>query len=130
MALLAPKTPGKASQALLIIKKLYAIERDAKTKALPPDQVKALRQEKAQPILDDFKVWLDQLKDKVLPKGPLAKEINYALNHWPQLTAYLEDGRVDIDNNACERAILLSGARTGCLWATLKAPRPPLAYTH
>lgn len=105
VALLAPKTPGKASEALLTIKKLYQLEQHARDQELPPGKIKELRQEKAKPILDQFKSWLDQLKAKVLPKGPLGKAIAYALNHWPQLTAYLDDGRIDIDNNACERAI-------------------------
>ena len=41
----------------------------------------------------------------VPPKNPLAEAIGYTLNNWKSLTVYLEDGRLDIDNNAAERAI-------------------------
>ena len=52
-----------------------------------------------------LKKWLNELKPKALPKGPLGRAIAYALNHWPELSRYLEDGRLAIDNNSCERAI-------------------------
>ena len=42
---------------------------------------------------------------KTPPKAPLGRAIAYSLNHWSDLTRYLEDGRLEIDNNACERAI-------------------------
>ena len=96
---------GKAAEALTIIQKLYAIEHQAKEQKLMPDKLKEWRQKKAKPILEKFKIWLEELKPKVPPKSPLYKAISYALNHWPQLTCYLEDGRLDIDNNAGERAI-------------------------
>lgn len=96
---------GKAAEALTIIQKLYAIEHQAKEQKLMPDKLKEWRQEKAKPILEKFKIWLEELKPKVPPKSPLYKAISYTLNHWAQLTCYLEDGRLDIDNNAGERAI-------------------------
>jgi transposase len=99
------RKPGKAEEAVSIIGKLYDIEREAKEKKLPPDKVKELRQEKSKPILDQFKVWLETYVTQVPPKNPLCGAIKYALNNWTELTRYLEDGRLDIDNNACERAI-------------------------
>lgn len=48
----------------------------------------------------DFKAWLD--KQHVLPKGYLGKAITYALNQWPELLTYLDDGDISIDNNVTE----------------------------
>ena len=41
----------------------------------------------------------------VSQKGDTAKAINYALNQWTALTLYVDDGAVEIDNNAAERAL-------------------------
>lgn len=99
------RKPGKAEEAVAMIGKLYDIEREAKAFGLPPDKVKMLRQEKSKPLLDKFKVWLETYVGQVPPKNPLCGAIKYCLNNWTELTRYLEDGRLDIDNNACERAI-------------------------
>jgi len=69
------------------------------------DDRKALRLEKAKPVLDKFKQWLDMHVDDVLPKSALGKAITYARNEWLRLIVYLEDGRLEIDNNAGERSI-------------------------
>ena len=89
-----------------MIGKLYEIERYAKNESLPPDKVKELRLEKSKQILVELEVWLHQHIGRAPPKHPLGKAIRYCLNNWSALTRYLEDdGRLDIDNNACERAI-------------------------
>lgn len=97
--------PGKATEALAFIEKLYEVERYAKENGLPPDKVKELRQAKSKPILDSYKVWLESTVGRVPPKNPLCAAIKYSLNNWAELTRYLDDGRLDIDNNACERAM-------------------------
>jgi transposase len=97
--------PGRAAEALAFIEKLYEIERYAKENGLPPDRVKALRLEKSKPILDLYKAWLTSTVGRVPPKNPLCAAIKYSLNNWAELTRYLDDGRLDIDNNACERAM-------------------------
>jgi len=69
------------------------------------DNRKALRLEKAKPVLDTLKKWLDTHVDDVLPKSAVGKAISYTRNEWSRLTAYLEDGRLEIDNNGGERSI-------------------------
>ena len=81
---------------------MYDVEADAK--ALEADARVALRQERARPILDTWKQWLDTESVKVLPKSPIGQAIQYALNQWTALNRYLEDGDLDIDNNEAERA--------------------------
>lgn len=55
--------------------------------------------------LDAFLSWLKIQEQKVLPKGGLGKAITYCLNQWDKLVAFLEDGRLEIDNNGSERSI-------------------------
>ena len=99
------KQEGLAHFAVAHMAKLYAIEKEAKTKHLTPLQTQALRQKKAKPLLHSLKIWLDDNSLKTPPKSPIAKAIGYTLNQWQQLIRYLEDGRLEIDNNRTERGI-------------------------
>ena len=72
---------------------------------MSPEQVHALRQEKAKPILDAFEKWLEKAQPLTPPKGLLGIAINYALRNWFKLTVYIEDGHYKPDNNAAENAI-------------------------
>ncbi|MEB3701818.1 IS66 family transposase [Candidatus Bealeia paramacronuclearis] len=98
-------TTGKSAEALTIIRSLYKIEKDAKEAQYPPDKIQKLRQEKAKPILEKFKVLLKEHKKVIVPKSPLGQAVGYVLRQWGPLTEYLNDGRLDIDNNMAERAI-------------------------
>ena len=94
---------GKASKALIIIQKLYRVE--TQIKGLPPDEKYRIRQEQAAPILNDMKAWLDVSLTQVAPTSLTGKALAYLSNQWATLIVYCEDGRLDIDNNAVERAI-------------------------
>ncbi len=100
-----PQKPGKAAEIVGVIRGLYKIEEEMKEQKLSPEEVRIIRQEKSKPILEKLKKQLQGLKLMVPPKNPLAGAIGYTLNNWNSLTTYLEDGRLDIDNNAAERAI-------------------------
>ncbi|MDP2562992.1 IS66 family transposase, partial [Psychrobium sp. 1_MG-2023] len=54
------KNKGRAHKAISFISKLYQLENQAKAKGLSIEERYQLRQEKAQPVLDDFKEWLDK----------------------------------------------------------------------
>ena len=94
---------GKADMAIATIQKLYRIEAELKDKAA--SEKYRIRQEKALPLLNHFKDWLDQSALQVPPKTVLGKAIGYTLRQWPKLIRYLDDGRLSIDNNRAERAI-------------------------
>lgn len=94
-----------AEVALDYIGRLYAIEKIARAKELSPDGIFALRKEKAEPILEEFKAWLEKRVSQTPPQGLLGKALNYALSHWAKLIRYLEDGHISPDNNAAENAI-------------------------
>lgn len=99
------KKESKAAIALHYIGKLYAIEKTAKQEGLSFEEIYRLRQEKSKPLLEEFKVWLNQVYDQTPPKGLLGKAIGYTLNQWHKLIRYIEDGRLRPDNNLAENAI-------------------------
>ena len=92
-----------AKEAVKRIGKLYDVEKEAKSKS--PDERVALRQEKAKPVFDDLEVWLQAQLPKFSGKSKLAGAIRYALGRVPKARAYLSDGRLELDNNICERSI-------------------------
>jgi transposase len=92
-----------AAEALARIQALYAIEGEIRGR--PADERRAARQQHAKPILDALKPWLEGKLATVSGKSTLAEAIRYALGRWEGLTRFLEDGRIEIDSNAVERAI-------------------------
>jgi len=57
------------------------------------------------PVLEAFSAWLKAQTPRVLPKSALGEAIKYCRNQWNKLTAFLKDGRLEIDNNRSERSI-------------------------
>ncbi|MBL4899547.1 MAG: IS66 family transposase [Colwellia sp.] len=99
------KNKGRAHKAISFISQLYKLETQAKNKQLSPQARYILRQEKAQPILETFKAWLDDASDKVLAGSYIGRAIKYNLNQWHKLIRYIDDGHLGIDNNITERDI-------------------------
>lgn len=92
-----------AAQALRRIAALYAVEADIRGQ--PPDERRAQRQARAGPLLEEMHAWLTSLVGRVSAKSDLAQAIGYSLTRWQALTRYVDDGRIEIDNNAAERAL-------------------------
>lgn len=97
------KPSGKADMALSIIQKLYRIETQIKDLTLSERYQR--RQDKALPIINQFKDWLITSQQQVLPKTKLGEAISYTLNQWDKLITYTQDGHLNIDNNRAERCI-------------------------
>jgi Transposase IS66 family/IS66 C-terminal element len=101
-----PKTASKTSkadEALATIRELYRIGKQVKDKSMA--EKARVRQQQAIPILNALKDWLDTSLTQVPPSRLTGKAPTCLSNQWPTLTVYCEDGRLDIDNNAIERAI-------------------------
>lgn len=92
-----------AAEALEHIGALYAIEREIRGR--PPEERRAVRQERARPLLDAMHEWLLDTLKALSQKSAMAKAIRYALNRWDALVRYCDDGRIEIDNNAAERSL-------------------------
>ena len=95
--------PVTATEGLDFCNQLFAVER--RLKELDPEDRYKERLKQSKPILDAFLAWLKIQEMKVLPKSGLGKAITYCLNQWDKLVAFLEDGRLEIDNNRSERSI-------------------------
>ena len=92
-----------AGQAVLLIAKLYEIEREAR--GLDPPARLQLRQQRSRPAADALHAWLTSQRLKLAKADATAKAIDYALTNWRALMRYLDDGNVPIDNNAAENAV-------------------------
>ena len=92
-----------ATEALTRIAALYRIEADIRGRSA--DERHALRQEHSRPLVEALQPWLHEKLSLISQKTKLAEAIRYTLSRWTGLCLFLEDGRVEIDNNAVERAI-------------------------
>lgn len=92
-----------AAEALTRIGALYAIE--AAIRGDPSERRRKVRTEHARPLLAQLHAWLETTLQQLSQKSALAEAIRYALVRWRALTRYVEDGRIEIDNNAAERAL-------------------------
>jgi transposase len=99
----AAKASPIAAEALERIGALYALEADIRGRAA--EQRCRVRQARAGPLLDHLHAWLLATLAKLSKKSELAGAIRYALSRWNALTRYRDDGCIEIDNNAAERAL-------------------------
>jgi transposase len=99
-------TPGPApiaSEALRHIAEFYAIEKDIRGHSA--EERRIVRLQKSRPLADTFEQWLRAKLGLISQKGKLAEAIRYALSRWEGLTRFIDDGSIEIDNNAVERSI-------------------------
>jgi len=82
---------------------LYAIEKEIR--GHPAEQRREVRNERVRPLLDSLKQWLEETLGKLSRKSDTALAVRYALSRWDALLRYVDDGRIEIDNNAAERAL-------------------------
>jgi hypothetical protein len=92
-----------AAEAIQRIGSLYDIEREIRGKQI--ELRHQVRQTRARPLVDELHVWMNKTLAKISRKSDTAGAIRYALSRWCALTRYLEDGRIEVDNSAAERAL-------------------------
>jgi transposase len=92
-----------ATEALARIAALYRIEGEIHGGSA--EDRRAARQDRAKPLTDALEPWLREKLSLISQKTKLAEAIRYALSRWDGLCLFLDDGRVEIDNNTVERAI-------------------------
>jgi hypothetical protein len=103
---LPTQPPDKARRLLTALgyfRSIYAIE--ARLRSRPPDERLAVRAQETRPLLERFHHWAKTTHPRVAPKTPLGKALAYLLEHWEGLTRFLDDGRLEVDNNRAENAI-------------------------
>jgi transposase len=95
----------RAEKVLLWMQRLYAIERDAREQNLSEEDRYTLRQAKALPIMEQLENWLLSERLEVLPKSAIGKAIFYLIPRFNKIAMYIEDGRLEVDNNLVENLI-------------------------
>ena len=93
--------PGIAREAVTLMDALFAVERSIREAT--PDARAEVRRDRSGPIVEMIRGRLEHWKGVLLPKHPMAGAVQYALNQWSELTVFLNDSEVPIDNNASER---------------------------
>jgi Transposase IS66 family len=110
-----------AKEALERIAELFAIE--VRIKGRPPPERLAVRQQDAVPLLAELHAFLEKALSQISGKSTLAKAIRYSLSRWNTPTRYTTDGRLEMTNNAVERA---SSPFTACAASANRSWRRPM----
>jgi transposase len=97
------RSGSKAQELLDPINRLFAIERELK-QSTPEERLK-VRNLKSRPVVEELRKWLDDIAPEILPKSLFGTAVHYGRQQWPKLVRFLEDGRIEIDNNRAERSI-------------------------
>src|ERR1700684_1658849 len=92
-----------AAEAMERIAALYAIEKEIR--GHPAGERREVRETRARPLLDSLKQWLEETLGKLSRKSDTALAVRYALSRWDALLRYVDDGRIEIDNNAAARSL-------------------------
>jgi transposase len=119
-----------AAEALRRIAELYAIEKTIRGRTA--EERLTVRNAQSRPLVEAMKPWLETELGRIPGRGGLAEAIRYTLSRWTALCRFLDDGRIDLDNNPVERAIrpvalgrknhLFAGSDGGgARWATVCA---------
>ena len=122
------KTAPIAQEALQRIAALYQVEAELRGKT--PELRRAGRQQRSRPLVEALFAWLVEKLARLPGGSPTAQAIRYALNHREGLVRFLDDGRIELDNNTVERAIrpiclsrknalFASGDDGGARWAAV-----------
>ncbi|TIU28532.1 MAG: IS66 family transposase, partial [Mesorhizobium sp.] len=124
------KTTG-SSEALAVIAAIAEIYRiEECIRGMSAEQRMSVRKAESAPLMAALRERLEMLIDEVSAKSSLGKAVAYTLAHWHGLTAFLKDGRIEVDSNVVERSLkpvcltrknsLFAGsARGGETWAVL-----------
>jgi transposase len=103
--LLGKEKPGLASEGLAMFKWLYDKEESYKKLGLTPEGRKEIRDREIAPSLAEIKKWAEFNLLKVPKSSPVGNALNYFVNEYAELTAFLVNGRYEIDNGWLERMI-------------------------
>ena len=122
----------RAAVGIAFVRRLYEVEWLADSRSCTPEERRALRDEYSRDILAKFKVWVDRMRGEAPPKSPLGQALTYTANQWDALCRFLQDGRLELDNNPVERELRsIAIGRVNWLFAgsDVGAERAAVIYT-
>lgn len=99
------KKPKEVTAILRVIRRLYRLERLARTFAVAGERLLELRRRRARVLLEKLEKLIDELAGSVLPRSKLGEAVKYARGQWPAMLRYLEEAEAPLDNNSVENAI-------------------------
>lgn len=123
---------NRAAVAIDLIRKIYKIDEEAKEAGDDHDARKARRMEHSVPLFAELLEWTLKHEPAEPPKSPLGKAFTYLINHAGQLMRVFEDGALELDNGAVERALRgIAVGRKNWLFAgsDAAAERAAIVYT-
>lgn len=82
---------------------LYGVEEQIRGR--PPDVRHAARRDRTAPLIDALRLAVDDARRRLAPRSEMAKALNYGAKRWTALSRFLDNGRLEIDNNIAERAL-------------------------
>ena len=91
-----------AKEAIDRIAAFYEIE--TKARFAPPDE-RLIHRAAAVPLVDAFFEWADKIVTKLSAKSELADAFRYTIKRREALSRFLNDARLEIDNNIAENAM-------------------------
>ncbi|MEO1464551.1 MAG: IS66 family transposase [Pseudomonadota bacterium] len=97
------RTAPIAEEGLRQIREIYRIE--SEIRGLTADERRTIRRARSTPLVDAFGDWVEEQRARVSAKSPIGEAMRYIFKLWDGLNVFLEDGRVEMDSNAVERAI-------------------------
>jgi len=99
------KQDSRAHRALEYIRKLYEIENRLREKGLPAETFVERRKKEVEPVLEEFRSWLEHMGPEIVPSSRTGQAITYTMKEWDKLVRYLHADFLTPDNNEIERAI-------------------------
>ena len=95
----------EAAAVLLLMGKLYAVEKEARQADATPERRLEMRRQRSLVLFEELRSKIERIALHALPSSKLGEACQYALNQWARLKVFLENGRVEIDQNLCENAM-------------------------
>ena len=92
-----------AREALLRIGKLFEVDAKLRGKRRPPSMIAKLRDEHLRPLVEEFLAFAEREYERVKDRrGSLRSALGYSVRQAGALRAFLDDGRLRMDNNLSE----------------------------
>ena len=95
----------KSTYVLEQMQILYRVERLIREYKLADERITALRQRFSKPVLQQLGIWMKEELKTALPSSSFGKALAYSVSRWKKLCAYIDDPRLQIDNNLIENKI-------------------------
>jgi transposase len=99
------KQDSASIRAVQLIHALFAIDAQARDENLDHARRDALRQKRANPLLDQIRTHILAISKTVLPKSAAGQAASYTFGTWTRLTRFLDHPVLELSNNLAENSM-------------------------